>query len=324
MSSSSNLASNPMMVRDSPFRRPQWRCERVLDMIARRPNPLRARLNDDHYVKAYRRFLLDSISAGTDNCRRASVRAEYPDVACAHAMHFSPDLERKQILEARLLTAESLEKIAQRFAVSVKAVEYFEALFFQVRDRLKNDGWIRATILRPPPGAVHMVGMTAEQRGYAYRLFAYFGGPPVLDAVIGAMKTGPVPGPEDVGNWLDGALVDGVRIRAVIAASVMPIHRRNAVRFVKWAARLSIASAHKGERKLTDLDRWIETVVSSFTFGLAERAPGEPNHLEQRVQRTPIEPRAEEGIAIANDIMPESLQQALERYESTGDVRWRR
>jgi hypothetical protein len=209
--------------------------------------------------------LLDSIAAGTDDCRHEEVRTKSPDVARAHQIHFSPDLETRQILEARLLTAESVDHIAQRFAISPKVVEYFEALFFHVRDRRGNRDWVRATILRPPPAAGDDILMTAEQRGYAYRVFAFHGGPLALDSVMSAMKTSPMPVRwEDVDDWLDDALVDIVRVRAAIAALVLPINNRNAIRFIKLATRMYKRSAPECAQGLSDFEDRIRPFLALF------------------------------------------------------------
>lgn len=70
---------SPQIYENNPFRRPQWRLERVRQMIEHRP-PLQPRRSDDHYVRAYRRFLISYLAAGDDEKRRRAVSLELPHV----------------------------------------------------------------------------------------------------------------------------------------------------------------------------------------------------------------------------------------------------
>src|SRR3954447_17001009 len=140
---------HPSIAQDSPVRRPQWRLDRVMQLISHRPRPILLGRLDDHYVRAYRRLTMKFRAAGDNEAKRDAVFLEYPDVCQAHLLHYSPDFERRQILEARLLTNESYEEIANRYATSAKVIEYYEKLFFHVRDRLDSSGWIHKVIQGP-------------------------------------------------------------------------------------------------------------------------------------------------------------------------------
>ena len=82
--------------------------------------------------------------------------------------------------------------------------------------------------------------MTAAQRGFVYRLFAYFGGPLVLDAVVMCLSPHQRPQQdEDASAWFDDATRDIVRSRAAMAASVLAIDGHNIMRLLKLALRTS-------------------------------------------------------------------------------------
>ena len=187
---------NPNSLLQGPLLRPQWRLERVVQLISHRPIPLQPGRYDDHYVRAYYRIMLDLAAAGDDAEKLDQVFRQYPAVCHAHRLHYSADLERRQILEARLLTSETFAEIAVRLATEPSVIEYYERLFFNIRDRLQSSGWI---ILA---GIGRRSGSPDDQRGYVYRLFAYFGGPLVLDAVISGMESTEIPRQaEDVPSW---------------------------------------------------------------------------------------------------------------------------
>ncbi len=137
---------NPKDLIQSPFRSPQWRLHRVMEMIRHRPRPLRPRRSDDHNIRVYRWVLLELAAAGENDERRDAVFRQYPAVGQAHLLHYSADIENRQVLEARLLTTESFPEIAHRFATEPATIKYYEQIFFHVRDRLKHGDWIRKVI----------------------------------------------------------------------------------------------------------------------------------------------------------------------------------
>src|SRR6266404_2714912 len=116
----------------SPVRRPQWRLDRVVQMLGHRPSPMRPGRLDDYNIQVYRQVLLELAAAGDDESKRDAVFREYPHVCNAHLLHYSPDIERRQILEARLLTNETFDEIASRYATTPQVIDYYEKLFFHV------------------------------------------------------------------------------------------------------------------------------------------------------------------------------------------------
>jgi hypothetical protein len=215
-------------------------------MISQRPRPLNSTRGDDNFVRPYRNLLLELTAAGDDETLQNAAIATRPDVYDAHRLHYSPDFERRAILQARLLTSETFAEIAGRFATTPKAIDYFEKLFFHVRDRLQNRDWIVKTIVgsRDSYRRNKTGGMTAEERGYVYRLFGYFGGPLALDAVIsGSVATTMPRGTEEIDDWFNGALNQIVRTTAAAAAATLRLNKQNMFRVMKLALRTSAAAA---------------------------------------------------------------------------------
>ena len=136
---------NLHFIRQSPFRRPQWRLDRVMQMLGHRPQPLRPNQHDDHNIRIYRQVLIELGSPRTTNRAQRDLSGISGNLP-AHLLHYSPDVESRQILEASLLTTKSFAEIADQFATEPRAIEYFEGLFFNVRDRFSNSFWIRQVI----------------------------------------------------------------------------------------------------------------------------------------------------------------------------------
>jgi hypothetical protein len=154
--------------KSNPLRPPQWRAERVWRMLEHGPSPLKPRRYDDHYVRAYRRFVMSFLAAGGIEPLVAKVLANQPHVYQAYMLHYDPDTERRQILQAWLLTKEPYPAIAKRFAMDEKTVDYYEEIFFNVRDRLDNKDWIAKTIIRQREylAANRRGVMSEDQRGF--------------------------------------------------------------------------------------------------------------------------------------------------------------
>ncbi len=168
------------------------------------------------------------------------------------------------MLEARLLTNASFAEIAHGFATEPKAIEYFEALFFNVRDRLSNTDWINK-VIRGEFGAAQDGGrleLAAEDRGYVLRLFAFYGGPHVLETMIHGMIARPLSPGGDVGGWLQAVLGDVLSVRSAAAAATLMLRERNAIRLMKLAGRLQ-RSTPTAARAAKKFEAGTENLVAS-------------------------------------------------------------
>lgn len=206
----------------NPLRSRCWRFDRVRQLIGNQPYPRRpSRLNDDRYTHEYYRFLLEL--GGTDWQDLGDVTSsEDPALIEAHRLRWSLDAEDRAIVEARLLARETDAAIARKSGLSPTAVEYYEALFFTVRDRLDARGWIIKTI-RSMAGRGLLYGkeiMGEQHRHTAYRMLGYYGGPLVVDALVGTLS--PRPGPvttEDCSAWLDDTMRADIKKAAMMVVA---------------------------------------------------------------------------------------------------------
>jgi hypothetical protein len=266
---------NLQFIRQSPFRRPQWRMDRVMQMLGNRPQPLRPTRHDDHNIRIYRQILIDLGTAKDDESRRDEIFREYPEVCRAHLLHYSPDVESRQILEASLLTTKSFTEIANRFATEPRAIEYFEGLFFNVRDRLSSSFWIRQVIRgRFDTGRdVNDKNLRLAQRGYVLRLFAFFGGPLVLDAMVqGLSATKTPPHEQDVSGWFADALGQLVRSSAAAAASTIEMNQKTMTQMIKLAFRARAAAPKTGKGSPSaPSEETLEKILAAVEGSIASR-----------------------------------------------------
>lgn len=148
--------------------------------------------------------------------------------------------ELRQITEAWLLTTEPYCEIANRLGTDEKTIDYFEKLFFNVRDRLHARDWIAKIIWGSPTDrAGNKDGvMTENQRGILYRWIGHCGGPLVLDSMVAALAPGAIPQQlEDVDPWFDDALAQSIRTRVIAAAQLLDVNKKNALQLIKLALR---------------------------------------------------------------------------------------
>ena len=238
-----------------------------MQLVRHRPQPLWPRRVDCHAIRIYRDILLELKAARHDEDALDQVVHDYPEICHAHALHYSADAEPRQFLEARLLTTESLDLIAKRMGTSTKAIEYYEALFFNVRDRLDCDDWIRSVIRGNVQKAEGHAGSgrPSQQRGYVLRLFAYYGGPLVLDAVIQGFSQAKMPtGVNGVAPWFEDVLGQLVRTSSAAAAATISIDRRNIMPLVKMALKHGTAVESGDETAANDLHNRLTTMLESI------------------------------------------------------------
>lgn len=97
-------------------------------------------------------------------------------------------------LEAWLLTGEPAELISGRCGLPADLIEAYEALFFNVSDRLEARDYIFTSVLIP----TDVRPMTFDDHARIWKFFAYFRGRHTLDAMIQAFPPGtPRPWPEE-------------------------------------------------------------------------------------------------------------------------------
>ncbi len=130
----------------NPLRSRCWRSDRVIELIENRPFPRRpSRIDDDRYTRGYYFFLL--ATRCTDRTRPGrALSKEDPALVQAHRLRWSLDAEDRAIVEARILTGESDAEISKKLGILPETVDWYENLFFCVRDRLGCSSWIRKTI----------------------------------------------------------------------------------------------------------------------------------------------------------------------------------
>jgi hypothetical protein len=121
-----------------------WRWQRAA-LAADGTYPLSRRYDGDAWVARAARFLRDQGQCSTE-LDTAALECRHPAIYWAfdiwHAQRPDEGNPMRSEIEARLLADDQVENIARRVATEVEIIEAYERLFFNVRERLANRGYL--------------------------------------------------------------------------------------------------------------------------------------------------------------------------------------
>lgn len=144
------MRNNSDYQRFNVFRTPDWRFRRVLSLIERYPTAGRCTFHDDEWVRKARNFVLRWRNS-EEGLPRDALALEHPGLSYAYAIN-ERTLDFPQpamFMQARLLAGQSPVQIAEELSTIPDTVRWYEALFFNVADRLKHRDWITMHVLMP-------------------------------------------------------------------------------------------------------------------------------------------------------------------------------
>jgi hypothetical protein len=157
-------------LRRSPCRPADWRWRRARSLVEER-QPFRPRWDDALTGLAYR--YLRWLQGGA--CSSGRPARDFADVAVARLLHEHGGLTRLAV-QARLLAGQDLEAVSACTGLPPATVAVYEALFFNVLDRLRAIDWVTCTAIGPGRGP-------APDPEAVLKAFAYGGGPLILGQV---------------------------------------------------------------------------------------------------------------------------------------------
>jgi hypothetical protein len=202
---------------DHPLRPPAWRWFRAADLADNRQP---AEEEDDEWVRQALRFCR-RLRRSPGAAALEELAEEMPALYQAHALFTGPPSLKGWEIEARLLTDEGVGQIGLKTDTSPEVIDAYHAAFFHVRDRLQAHGYIRHMVIGPKL----LFGLTEDDVDVILKLYAYAGGPCVLDVLVDYYRR-PLVLPERLEQLAPEALEDlrtKLLIRAAILARVLPI-----------------------------------------------------------------------------------------------------
>lgn len=261
--------------RFNPFRSVRWRYERVVERLnsgARIPD----KGNEDEYVRQAVRFyrtwnkLTADVPPEDLDGRRIHLFPLHPGLYCANEVFSAPTEAMKHAIEACILSGQTDEQISDKIGMLPEAVEWYESMFFNVRDRLRNRLYIAKHVLGP----AITLGMHDQLNGFTAKFFGYFAGPTVLDAILFGydVSTATPAGGNEVKPFFDEHATTQLRRRSAEAANTFEVNKYNVMQLFEIhaslieqarLAQIEGAKASSIERNLTELLAGVQWQVGS-------------------------------------------------------------
>lgn len=217
-----------------PRRAPDWRYQRVRELLAR-PSVQRRLHREEKYVAEAARFIgrYQEAAGGSDEEKRAyRQRRIYPTnpelwsawelflgivpgaaVDDTREVSVLDDPDRfglRTVIEARVLAGMSPRQIGERSCLWEGTVIWYERLFYDVRTRLKYGDWVRMHLI----GVIFGLGPSEMTFEKALKHFAYEAGPHVLEELLSdydAAVTPPPAGTSRANYWGQQLLASAIR-----------------------------------------------------------------------------------------------------------------
>lgn len=257
-------------------------------------------------VRAGRNFL-SRYNNRDDSKSRRELFQENPGLYYAHEIYIksADEPEYRAYIEARLLSGQSREEVADILDTIPETIDWYEAIYFNILDRLRSRDWITKQILMPAimrsygdnwvgvqharnddeidpadPTMTKIIPWDRYRYTPAYRgsvaqpyldgtlkLFSYFGGPLMADLMITGFQSGkPLVSPDAMGAWFDSFWTTTIRRRSHQAALTCEINRHNVMELFTLHAK--IIEIERSEESQEKQRTTIETHINAFVSDL--------------------------------------------------------
>ncbi len=312
----------------NPFLRPNWRHERVVQMLATVP-PERCKRYDDQWVKDYKTFLFQW-NKGENN--RDRLMYDNPGLYFAYLLHdrMYVEPELRLIIEARLLAGSPKEEIADACKTIPETIEWYERLFFNVEDFLKHRDWILKHVLLPssdrfvedesdddsddfkPRPSSELVRPHLDM---TLKFFAYFGGPMVCDLMItGFRRDKRVTSMEELPEYFHEQFMSQIMRRSAQAAGQFEINKYNVMELFATHSRIIeiMRASESQEDRHNEFEKHVNAMLSELPWtvgldskklyadtpiGVFDENAAELNSEELMLYGAGKEPESVEGVA---------------------------
>lgn len=239
----------------NPFRPPYWKWRRA-EAILDGPGPATTKRLDTpagfKWIRQAMRFLTERRASRTD-IQDARLATKYRDVYWAHWL-WTQSTGHKHSVEAHLLARETDFEVGFRCGIPPSTVAAYEAIFFNVREKLQHPKYILHCVL----GDQLHRGLTDADFPLLWKLYGYFSGPHVLDAMehkfTGTTWCGT---PDAVGAVVQDDTIGTMKLKAALAAKSVPVNQHTQLAIMEVFTKFveierTTDSAGKTENQLLD------------------------------------------------------------------------
>lgn len=317
------------------FREPTWRWERVKKLTERFPTPARCSKRDDEFVQKARNFIQRWKHLEDDEARR-ELWVKHSGLYYAYDLWLrqqdNRDFDEGCHLQARILSGQSFETIARITGLTEDAIKWYEAMYFNVTDRIEQRDYINRMVLIPafmrsvpeePDDDAPRFKNSAVAKPFGdgtIKMFSYFGGPHVAEAMISACKVGArLANAEDIREWYHQTWMDSISRRSSQAAPQFEINKYNVTEL--FAVHAQIIALERS----SDNDEKTKTNLEKHIYAMLDEIPWRTGHDGVRVHtgtalqshsEGAAELRAADRMAIAAGQTPVRVGKMLTEFPS--------
>lgn len=299
---------------NNPFRPPSWRWQRAREICDGVGLPTTRRRDEPQGFKWINRavkFLGEFDACHTD--RQKGVLAERrPAIFWAYWAWEHNAQPQKHSIEAHILARDSDFEIGYRTGMSPEYIEAYEALFFHVRDKLQHTQYVLNVVM----GAAIHRGLSEREYDLLWKLYGYFLGPYVLDAMESKFSSPVWCGtPEATGAAVLDDAIGTLKLKAAIAAKTVPVNQHTQLalmeQFTKFVeVERNTDSAGKAQEQILD---HIQAMMSTLPFNIGGRDP----QRNIKMDRGPIEQYEQSAIELTyEETMRVSVRQPIANAET--------
>jgi len=295
--------SSLVIAAQNPFRPADWRWLRAREIhegdgagASRR----RDGLQGYKWINRALNFLIEHENCRSDYQRQALADAR-PAIFWAHWAWSLSANPQKHSIEAHILARESNSEIGLRCGMSPDIIEAYEALFFNVREKMHHRQYILNCVMGP---AIHR-GITEREYDLLWKLYGYFLGPYIVDALESKFANPVWCGtPEAVGAAVLDDAIGTLKLKAALAAKTVPVNQHTQLalmeQFTKFVeVERNTDSAGKAQEQILD---HISAMMTTLPFNVGGRDPRGgrlPMSPVQEYEKTAIELTYEETMRLS-------------------------
>lgn len=265
--------SSLLIARANPHRSPSWRWQRALEIHEGNGLPTTRRRDDPisyAYINRALQFLRQYDACANDQ-ERAVLADQSPDIFWAYWIWSDQASPQRYSIEAHILARGTDYEIAYRCGTTTEVVKMFEALFFDVRERLQHRSFILHTVMGP---AIHR-GLTEREFDLLWKLYGYFLGPYVLEALESKFSN-PVwcGNAEAVGAAVLDDAIGTLKLKAAVATKTVAVNQHTQLALMEQFTKFieverNSDSAGKAQEQILD---HISAMMTTLPFNVGGRS----------------------------------------------------
>lgn len=283
---------------NNPLRSPSWPWLRAISVVdgATGVTPNVDGRAGCRRVRPLLEFVRGLRQAGDDR-QKLQLAALYPTLFWAHSIYAQPDSPAKWLVEARLLARENDMEIASRLGCQPEIIKCYHDVFFDVREKLDYRDYILHAVF----GEAIYRGLHERQHDLLWKMFGYFGGPYVIDAVSSRLINAAWANtPSDATSFFQDTALNVMKHKAAVAAITVPINSETNLdliaAFVKYVE-IERTTESQGQAKDQIIDN-IQKAMESIPFQvISEDRP--LNGLLEKYDKSAVELNTDELLAVA-------------------------